>query len=167
MKGKLLILFLILTFSFSILVSCSDTEEFTHCELTLVLDGDFEEEKSEEYDLLLSNGEVVVSLTRISFEAGFDSGIPETLTPKGFAAFFMHKSGKSEELLMHGDLPYYTYTESINGNDIFYTVTFYRSFNAYFMVAYATPLQNKNEWSHKFLWYAENAYFNDAPEINS
>ena len=81
MKGKLLIFFLILTFSFSILVSCSDTEEFTHCELTLVLDKSFREEESEEYDLLLSNGEAVVSLTRISFEAGFDSGIPPSLPP--------------------------------------------------------------------------------------
>lgn len=166
MKGKVLILFLILTFSFFALVSCSDTKEFTHCELTLVLDKSFQEQESEEFDLLLSNGDAVISLTRISFEAGFDSGIPDTLTPKGFAAFFMNKSGKSDELLMRGELPYYTYNESVNGSDIFYTVTFYRSYNAYFIVAYATPLQNKNELSEKFLWYAENAYFNDAPEIN-
>ncbi len=152
-----------LTILFSALVSCTDEKEFVHCELTLVLDKSFKEEESLEYDLLLSNGTIAVSLTRISFEAGFESGIPETLTPKGFAAFFMNKSGKSEELLMHGDLPYYTYTESVDGKNIFYTVTFYRSLHAYFMVAYATPLQNKDELDAKMLWYAERAYFNDAP----
>ena len=167
MRGKSIILFLIMAFSFFAFVSCSDNVEFAHCELTLVLDDGFEAEKSEEFDLLLSNGDAVVSLTRISFDAGVESGIDETYTAKGFAAFFMNKSGKSEELLMRGDVPYYTYTEKVNGSDIFYTVTFYRSFNAYFMVAYATPLENKNEWSERFLGYAEDAYFNDAPVINA
>ena len=77
----------------------------------------------------------------------------------------MTKSEKSDKLLMHGDVPYYTYTENIKENEIFYTVTFYRSFNAYFIVAYATPNKNKEAYLSKFLEYADNAYFNDAPEI--
>ena len=170
MKGRFLSLFLILTLLFSLLISCKDSSvsgEFTHCELTLVLDESFSEEKSEDFDLLLSSEEVAVSLIRISFDAAVDYGIEETYTAKGFAAFFMHKSEKSKELLMHGDVPYYTYTEEISGNDIFYTVTFYRSYNAYFVAAYATPEKNKDAYTDKFLEYAENAYFNDAPEINT
>ena len=165
MKGRLLSLFLILTLLSSLLVSCKESEtcEFTHCEMTLVLDGSFEEEESDDFDLLISNGDAVVSLIRISFEAGFSQGIIDSHTPKSFAAFFMTESGKSEELFTHGDVPYYTYTE----NGVFYTVTFYRSHYAYFVITYATTEENKDAFFEKFLLFAENAYFNDAPDINT
>lgn len=168
MKGRILSVLLIFALSLCFLASCGEGKkaEFNHCELTLVLDKGYEQEKSEDFDLLLSNGDVAVSLLRISFEAGFQQGIPDTYTAKGFAAFFMNKSEKSDTLLMRGDVPYYTYTEDVGDREIFYTVTFYRSFDAYFMVAYATDEKNKGELSEKFLEYAEAAYFNNAPEIN-
>jgi len=167
-RGRLISFILTLTLVFCFLVSCgTDPKEFTHCELTLVLDESFKEEKSESFDLFLSNGDVAISLLRISFQAGFEQGIIDTYTAKGFAAFFMHKSEKSEELLMYGDVPYYTYTETSSGSDIFYTVTFYRSFNAYFVVAYAANEENKEEYRDKFLEYADKAYFNDAPQIEN
>lgn len=167
MKGRILSLFLILTLIFTCLVSCSDVREFTHCELTLVLDKSFEEEESDDFDLLLTNGDVAVSLIRITFEAGFNQGISDTYTAKGFAAFFMNKSGKSEEIYEYGDVPYYTYTETSGDREIFYTVTFYRSFNAYFIVAYATGAKYKDGYPEQFLEYALNAYFNDAPDIKT
>lgn len=169
MKERFLCVFLILTLVAAVFVSCKDTDtkEFTHCELTLVLDEDFQTEESDDFDLLLSNGDVAVSLIRISFEAGFNQGISDTYTAKGFAAFFMTKSEKNAELLMFGDVPYYTYTETAGESEIFYTVTFYRSYNAYFVVAYATALENRDILSEKFLEYADNAYFNDAPQIKS
>ena len=169
MKGRFLSLFLIFALSVCLLASCGDSDkkaEFTHCELTLVLDKSFEEEPSEDFDMLVSNGDVAVSLLRISFEAGFKQGISDTYTAKGFAAFFMNKSEKSDTLLMRDDVPYYTYTESVGEREIFYTVTFYRSFDAYFMVAYAIDEKNKDELSEKILEYAEAAYFNNAPQIN-
>lgn len=168
MKGRFLSLFLILTLLTAFMSSCKDTTpkgEFTHCELTLVLDETFSEEETEDFDILLRSGEIAVSLIRISFDAAVKEGIGETYTAKGFAAFFMHKSEKSTELLMHGDVPYYNYTETVSGADVFYTVTFYRSLSAYFIVAYATPDKNKDLYKDKFLIYADNAYFNDAPEI--
>ena len=151
----------------TLIPSCSDKNEFSHCELTLVLEDGFSEIESSDFDLLLSNGDVAVSVNRISFAAGFNQGISDTYTAKGFAAFFMHQSKKSDELFMYGDVPYYTYTEKGENKELFYTVTFYRSKNAYFTVAYATDVQNKDLWSSKFLEFAENAYFNDASEINS
>ena len=167
MKRKILSLFSMLALLFS-LVSCGDPDpkEFTHCELTLLLDDSFEAEESEDFDLFLSNGAVAVSLIRLSFSAAFDQGILDTYTPKGFAAFFMHKSEKSDDLYMHGEVPYYNYTENISGRDIYYTVTFYRSYNAYFIVAYAVDEKNKDELSAQILQYAENAYFNDGPKVN-
>ena len=171
MKGRFLSLFLILTLLAASLLSCKDSvaeKEFSHCELTLVLDGSFSEERSEDFDMLVTNGDIAVSLIRISFEAGFSQGISDTYTAKNFAAFFMNKSEKSDNLLMHGDVPYYTYTESISGTEpVFYTVTFYRSHHAYFVVAYAVAEKNKSKFEAKVLQYAEAAYFNDAPIINT
>ena len=170
MKGRFLSLFLILTLLAASLLSCKDSvaeKEFSHCELTLVLDGSFSEERSEDFDMLVTNGDIAVSLIRISFEAGFSQGISDTYTAKNFAAFFMNKSEKSDNLLMHGDVPYYTYTENTKEHDVFYTVTFYRSYNAYFVVAYAVPEWKKDELGEKLLDYAAKAYFNDAPEIKT
>ena len=167
MKERLFSLFLILTFIPCFLVSCTGEKKFTHCEMTLVLDESFSEEESEDFDLLVTNDDIAISLIRISFEAGFNQGISDTYTAKGFAAFFMHKSEKSDTLLMHGDVPYYTYTENTKEHDVFYTVTFYRSYNAYFVVAYAVPEWKKDELGEKLLDYAAKVYFNDAPEIKT
>ena len=167
MKRRIASVLLILALSLGFLISCDDENEFTHCELTLVLDDSFAEEESEDFDLLVSNGEVAVSLIRISFDAALKEGIPDTYLPDVFARFFMIKSERGDEVKLYGDVPYYTYTEKVNGRDLFYTVTFYRSYNAYFVVAYATPLEYKDKYSQKFLEYAALAYFNDAPLITN
>ncbi len=167
MKGRILVLFLILTLCFQMLVSCSNEKEFTYCELVLTLDDSFEEESDEDFDFILSNGETVVSVVRVSLDVSLDIGISPTYTPRGFAAFFMNKSGKSDELLMRGDIPYYIYVEETNGREIFYTVTFYRSIHAYFAVAYATEAENREAFAERFLEYAELVYFSDAPDIKT
>ena len=167
MKGRIIILFLILTLTVGALISCTREKEFTYCEMVLSLDTSFEEEEDENFDFIVSNGEVAVSIVRISLDACLDMGISETYTPKGFAAFFMNKSGKSDELLMRGTIPYYTYTQETDGREIFYTVTFYRSMHAYFAVAYATESKNKEEKGEIFLEYADAVYFNDAPDIKT
>ena len=167
MKGRILILFLILTLCFQTLVSCTDEKEFTYCEMVFTLDDGFEEESDEDFNFILNNGEIVVSVVRVSLDACLEIGISPTYTPRGFAAFFMNKSGKSDELLMRGDIPYYTYVEETNGREVFYTVTFYRSLHAYFAVAYATEADNREEFAERFLEYADLVYFNDAPDIKT
>ena len=166
MKKRVFFLFLIFAFTLSSFVSCSREKEFTHCELTLVLNGGFDEEASEEYDLLLTDGDVMVSVMRISLEAAFETGISDTYTAKGFAAFFMNRSEKSEELLMYGDVPYYCYTEKYEGSEFFHTVTFYRSYQAYFIVGYSVMGDGASHLD-RFLEYADAAYFNDAPVITT
>ena len=165
MKRRALSLLLILTFLLGFLISCERERSFTHCELTLVLDDSFEQTESADFDLLISNGDIAVSLIRISFDAALKQGIPDNYSVEKFAKFFMTKSEKSDTLAEHGDVPYYCYTEMVNGRDLFYTVTFYRSYNAYFVVAYATDLRNKEKYEKSFLDYSQRAYFNDAPAL--
>ena len=171
MKERILSLFLILTFIISLLTSCGDSEieekEFVHCEMTLVLDDSFEAEESENFDLIISNGDIAISLIRISFEAGYGQGISDTFTAKGFAAFFLYNSGKDAELSEHGSVPYYVYSEkSENGGEVSYTVTFYRSLNAYFVVTYAVSKEDYESHSDKIFEYSSKVYFNDAPTVD-
>lgn len=167
MKRRILFLFLIFAFTLSSLTGCKRDKEFTHCELTLVLDDSFTSEESEEYDLLLTDGDVIVTLIRISFPAALATGIPDTYTAKGFAAFFMHESAKSDDLLMYGDVPYYTYTEKYSGSSFYHTVTFYRSYSAYFVVGYSVAGEGDSSQLNRFLEYSKKAYFNDSPTINA
>ena len=167
MKRRIFFLFLVFAFLLCSLVSCTREKEFTHCELTLVLDSSFEEKKSEEYDLLLTDGEIAVSITRISFVIAPTMGFPETDTAKGFAANYMHRTESSDELLTYGNIPYYTYTEEYDGETFFHTFTFYRSYQAYFIVGYSVRGNGTGSYLNKFLKYADAAYFNDAPNITT
>lgn len=170
MKRRRISLFLILTLLLTLIVSCGEREEggkFTHAELTMVLDESFSREDSSDFDLLISNGELAISVMRLSFDICEDQGISQTYTPRGFAAFFMTKSEKSDELLTYGDTPYYVYTENVSGSELFYTVTFYRTMNAYFVITYATPVEYKADYEQKIFEYASALYFNDAPNIKT
>ena len=167
MKRRIFFLFLIFAFTFSSLVSCTREKEFTHCELTMALDNSFTEEESDEYDLLLTDGEVIISVTRISFVAALESGIYDTYTAEEFARFFMYQSKKSDSLFLQQEIPYYTYTEDYKGSEFFHMLTFYRSYSAYFIVGYSVMGEGSDGYIDKFLEYADSAYFNDAPSINT
>lgn len=167
MKRRIYFLFLIFAFLLCSLISCTQEKEFSHCELTLVLDSSFEEKTSEDYDLLITDGEVVITVTRITFVISPSMGFPETDTAKGFAANYMHRTEGSDELLTYGDVPYYTYTEEYQGNEFFHTLTFYRSYQAYFIVGYSVIANDGEKYLDSFLEYADAAYFNDAPDITT
>ena len=165
MKKRILSLSFLLLFVISFLTSCGGVKEFTHCELTLPLGRDFEEKESTDYDLLLSDGKIAVAVTRITFIAGYNQGIPDTYSAKAFANFFMKKSGNGDTVLMLGDVPYFTYTADGKNTEMFYLVTFYRSLNAYFIVTYASKEQDREETEARMFDYVASVYFNDAPKI--
>lgn len=164
MKRVVCVLLMLILIALS-LVGCSDEAmTFSHCELSLVTDGGFEERESADYDLLLSNGEIAIGVLRLSFLAALDLGISDTYTAKGFAAFRMHETKKSDEIKMHADVPYFTYTEERENGDYYYTVAYFRSMYAYFEVAFASAY-NDEATNSEILKIIEEIYFNDAPEI--
>ena len=143
-------------------VSCgSSPVTYSHCELSVTVDPDYEKRESEDFDLLISNGETAIGVFRISFLAALDQGISDTYTAKGFAAYCMNKTGKSDTLLMRGDVPYYTYVEHRTSGDVYYTVSYFRSMHAYFEVAFASAESDCDE----IFDIIDGIYFNDAPEI--
>ena len=159
-------LLLVLTAVLTLLVSCSDERDFTHCEITLTLPKDFKERESENFDLLVSNGEAFIGISRITFIAGFNQGIPETYTAKQFASFFMYNSGKEAELYTYGDVPYYSYIEESGSKTLYCLATFYRTRYAYIYVLYSTEESKESKWREQFLSYATSVSF-DYSEVEN
>ena len=144
-------LFLICTFS------CGRENVFTHAEFSLPLPKDFYEVESESSDMLMTNGEVTVAISRYSYES---EGIPSYLTADIFAEYCLEKSGVDAEVFMYGDIPYFTYYSSPSGTQLYCMATFYSTPYAYFYVLFATPAALESEWRETFFTIADGAFYN-------
>ena len=133
------------------LFACSGEREFTHAELTLTLPDDFRrEDAGGRADMLLTNGEATVAVTRFPFS---NSSIPASLSTDDFARYYMQKTEISATLYAYRDIPYYTYRDASTG--LFCTATFLRSPYAYFTVLFAA--QDEAQWREQFLEIADTA----------
>ncbi len=144
---------LLIVFVF-LLVSCSD-HTYGHAELTIDLPGDYTEIKLESFDVAYTNDISIVGITRISFNAGFNSGIPETFKPREFAEFYMQKLGRDCEIFSIGDAAYYEYSDTIDGEKQSYIASFYRTKHAYFIIMYVCPEEIYEVMKPQFLIYAK------------
>ena len=160
MIKRLLIALLTLSVVFSTVSCGEDTESFACSELTLVMPSDFYEAEDDEYDMLLTNGRATAAVTRISFLAAMQQGIPETYTDGEFAEFFMNKTGADSTVYVYGDTPYYTYNYVAGTTSVFCTAAFYKTPYAYFFVLFSTPSAYEDEWREKFLEIADSVIFN-------
>jgi hypothetical protein len=116
------------------LASCQQ-ELYGHCELSLNLSEEYKITESEGFDKTFTNGTYVVGILRISFNAGFNQGIPETLSAREFAKFWQNKLGVNYDIHNDRVTPYYTYDK----DGYFYISGFYRSKYAYFVVLMSAP----------------------------
>lgn len=154
---RLLSLFLALVCALS-LTGCTEGEKYEYCELMLLLDTDFKSADPEgAFELTLAdgkqvsvalstgaltdaaftNGDIAVAIRRISFAAALEGGIPDTLSQRQLAAYYMKESGVGGEIFTSGDAPYYKYKKTdSDGNEFLFTVSCYRSKYAYFTVTY-------------------------------
>ncbi|MBQ7332814.1 MAG: hypothetical protein IJW38_00520 [Clostridia bacterium] len=158
MIKKLFALLLALTLTAS-LFSCDKEKVFGHAELRISLDGDFSEFEAESFDAAYANEEAVVGILRISYEAAYNSGIPDFLTTEQFAKLYMKQTGRVSEIKTYRGTPYYEYTDLTGGVENSYIASFYRSKYAYFAVFLATPAKNYSEISAKLLSYTETVIF--------
>ena len=147
----------------SVISSCSDYKTFDHCELYIRLPSDFEDVgASDNFDLLISNGDVSVGVSRISFTAAYNNGIPDTLTDKAFAEYFLAQIGKELTVYTRDGVPYVSYTEEHGSRQYYCVATFYRSLYAYFLVLYSTDAHLGDEWRELFLEFATDVTFKYA-----
>lgn len=150
---KRLFLSLISLFLFLSLVSC--TASYGHCELILALDNEYQEVKSSGFDKCYTNGIYAVGIVRISFEAGFNQGIAETMSASEFAEFWKTKTERDATVETDAVTPYYTY----EADGYFYLSGFYRSPLAYFVVLLSAPTGVSLEAREDFIKILDGAKF--------
>ena len=150
---------LILLIAVSLALASCDEDFYGHAELRISLSEDFREFEAESFDAAYTNGRALVGILRVSFEAGFNEGIPDMLTPEQFARFYKTATGREAQINTHENTPYYEYTELQEGVKNSYLASFYRSRYAYFAVIFATPERFYEEQKPQFLSYTETVIF--------
>lgn len=148
---------LLLPIMLACVFACKRETVFTHAEFNLPLPEDFYEVEPVNSDMLMTNGEVTVAVSRYSYAS---ETIPAYLTAEIFAEYCLDKSGIDSSVYMYGDIPYFTYYSSSNGAELYCMVTFYSTPYAYFSVLYATPTSLESAWREQFLAIADGAYYN-------
>ncbi len=142
------------------LASCDGEKTYGHAELEIALSEDFREFEAESFDVAYTDGQALVGILRISYDASFNEGIPDFLTPEQFARFYKTATKREAEIKIHGLTPYYEYSEVQEGVKNAYLASFYRSKYAYFAVIFATPELFYGELKNEFLSYTESVIFN-------
>ena len=141
------------------LFSCDEEISYGHAELEIALSEDFREFEAENFDAAYTNGKAVVGIIRISFDASYNQGISDALTPEQFARLYKTATKREAEITLFGFTPYYEYTELQDGVENSYLASFYRSKYAYFAVIFATPQLFYPELKDEFLSYTETVIF--------
>lgn len=136
--------------------SCKRENVFTHAEFNLPLPDDFYEVEPVNSDMLMTNGEVTVAVSRYSYAS---ENIPSYLTAEIFAEYCLDKGGIDSVVYMYGDVPYFTYYSSASGSSLYCVATFYSTPYAYFSVLFATSASLEEQWRDQFLSIADGAYY--------
>ena len=146
------------------LFSCNEERvRCSYAELAIDLPKSFQPYEQEGiFDAAFYDGETMVGIVRISFVAGYDNGIPDTLSPEKFAQYYMSSIGRTGSVDKRGDVPYFIYYNTDSSTTYFYLATFYRTLYAYFAVTYITEAKNEYKNTEKYLEYATSAYMLDA-----
>lgn len=157
---KIVAIILLLATLFALL-SCE--KRYEYCEFGLKLTSDYEEsDLKETFDKAYTNGSVLIGINRMSFDACLENGILPTHTPKKFASIYkenIDKTDKTGELLVSGDVPFFTYKRSSDGVEYLYVMTFYVSQYAYFVVTFISPNTDEGALVTEFLRIANTMYF--------
>ena len=157
MIKRLFALILTIVLALSI-VSCEEKHKYAHCELILPLTSDYQRVENENFDVAYSNGKNMVAVLRISFVAGMNEGIPETMTTVEFRDFWLDKLDR-EAILADGEITYCEYYDGEAENETYYLEAFYRSKYAYFVVLFATNARREEDGRREFLSYTEKVKF--------
>lgn len=141
---RILTVFLLII-STLLLTSCG--EDFSHCELSLPLSSDYRRvDGGKGFDAVFTNGEAIAGMIRISFIAGFNQGIQETMSSYEFAEFWKNKIGRDAKVMTDIKTPYYTYRE----DGYFYLCGFYRTPDAYFVVLLSCGSEFEDGYTENF-----------------
>ncbi len=150
--------FLVVLLCFSLACCSNEPTVYSHCELTIPLAESFSEVENKDFDVTYTDGESVVAILRISFEAGLNSGISNLMSAYEFGEYWLLRCGR-DAAIVRGEAIYCEYYDSEGGYEQYYLEAFYRSKHAYFVVLFTTAAENGEKNLGKFLEYAEGVKF--------
>lgn len=161
---KRIISLLLLSLLLLSLFACSGTVEFAHAEYTIALPNDYyltsySSSADFEYDLVMTNGEAYVGVSRLSFVAASQTGIDITMTPGDFAEYCLAVSGVDSSVSKQGDAYYYVYYEVKGGIKYMLLLAFHRSPDAYFTTVFTVKADAERRYISQFIEYADNVKF--------
>ena len=147
------------------LFSCGDSDDIReggvvleHCELRLPLPDGYYGIESDIYDKVYTNGEYMIALTRMSFDACANEGIPSIMSESEFAEFYLKKCER-EANVNTDPIVYADYFDSNGSDEHYYMETFYRSPYAYFIILFASDVSRAEDASEDFFGFAKQVYF--------
>lgn len=149
MIKKIFALFLLFALILSF-TSCKENS-FTLAELTVTLpDGYTERERPSGVNMLLSDGEGIVTFRRISFIDAEGDGVPVGLSDDEFAKYFLEKSGISGVIASYNTTPYYTYYQTSEGIRLVNIAAFLRTPYSYFIIVFSTAEEREQIGREEF-----------------
>ena len=143
------------------LLSCKDAEPiFEHCELGIRLPSEFDPHDSDgAFDAAWSDGETVVGMYRISFDAAVDQEVPLTLSALGFAEYYLGLTDKTAEIAEYGTVAYYYYLSTAGGGgEYMYLLTFFRTPYSYFIISFISSSEDMENKISDYLELASTVY---------
>ena len=133
------------------LFGCEDEVTFTCLDVNITLpNGYFEADAGDSANMLLTNNESTVSIKRLSIIDAEKDGISGSYSDKQFAEFFMINNDLEGELASYGDVPYYSYYDTVGGRELFCISAFYRTPYAYFIIIFATSSEREDAARKEF-----------------
>ena len=159
MRIKRFFALFLLVASLLFVTSCKDVRA-GWCELWLVFPHSYEKiETDGSFDAAYSDGEAVVGITRMSFEAAIDDGIPTTLTPLRFAEEYKSRVGLDDYTVKErGDVPYLVYYTREDDGIYTHLASFYKSYYAYFAVTFVCKSDVEDSYLEDFYEIMDSAY---------
>ena len=140
------------------LISCGgDGKGFSHAELAVPLPDSFYETEEENFDAAFTDGESIVTIVRISFDAALAEGIVGSLTPTEFGRYWVKKCGRGVGIQHSNGVSYCVYRDGLG---YFYLESFFRSEYAYFVVLFAGNEEREEILTTEFLSYASGIRLN-------
>ncbi len=158
------IMSMILLLALTLSLGGCDERRFEYQEFSITLPDEYkelEQEKDEKkYDLLVTNGDVIIGLNRISRLSAAQAGLPDALMPREFAEYYMKQSGIESDIAMSGVVPYYIYYNTPAGAERqFCLIAFYRSEYAYFTLFCFVDQSKEGEYITELIDLIDNVTF--------
>ncbi len=158
-----LFLSLLLILSCVFLETSCGNRTFRFKEMGITLPSSFEEKDvpREVFDKAYSDGDMIVGFTRMSFMSSVMDGLPDTLTPRRFAEYYIERAVIYTELKMHGLVPYCIYTLGEAQTQESFLLSFYRTDYAYFIITFTVMGEFSERNIDRALSYVDTVFYTE------